>query len=132
MDLNLLLAWIVGANTVINFATTVYTLLSARATRALKAAEDLSTRLSATADAVSERFQKAESRLLRVEADIQHLPSREQAHDLQIAIERLAGRMETLDERLTGRMDTLDERIKPIAATSARIQNFLMEQAAER
>ena len=37
MDLTQILAWIVGANTVINFATTTYTLMSARATKALEA-----------------------------------------------------------------------------------------------
>lgn len=141
-----ILAWIVAANTIITFATTFYNLMSTRATKALKAIEALQANISAlsaerqkASDAAGERFQRIEGRLLRIEADMEHLPDRDQAqqaqqqaHRLELAIEKLTGRLETLDERMTGRMDTLDERIKPVVATTARLQNYLMEQGVEK
>lgn len=69
-------------------------------------------------EAIVARFQMVESRLLKIEAEMPHLPDREQTHRLEIAVERLAGRMETLDERL-----------KPVAAIGDRLQEFLLEQA---
>lgn len=94
-----------------------------------KAATD---RRQQQAEAIVARFQLSESRLQAVEADMRHMPDREQAHRLELAIEKLTGSLETLDERLTGRIEALDERLKPVAATSARIQNYLMEQAADK
>lgn len=139
MDLTQLLAWIVAANTLITFGTTVYNLMSTRATKALKAIDDLSKRIDSLADQrqrASEdaglRFQSVENRLLKIEGDIEHMPDRDQSHRLELALERLTGQMETLDSRMTGRMDTLDERLKPLAATSARLTNYLMEQGAEK
>lgn len=155
MELATIMAWIVAANTVITFATTAYNLLSARATKALEAIKSLDAKIEAQSkeldgkigdlakerktagDAIVERFQQMENRLLKIEGDLEHMPDRDQAqkaqdqaHRLELAIEKLTGRMETLDERLTGRMDTLDERIKPVAAATARIQNLLVEQGA--
>lgn len=139
MDLTQLLAWIVAANTLITFGTTVYNLMSTRATKALKAIDDLSKRIDSLADQrqrasedAGHRFQNVENRLLKIEGDIEHMPDRDQSHRLELALERLTGQMETLDSRMTGRMDTLDERLKPLAATSARLTNYLMEQGAEK
>jgi hypothetical protein len=146
MDLTQLLAWIVGANTIITFATTVYNLMSTRATRALKAIESLEAKIAKLAEdrqtageVIVTRFQLVETRLLKIEGDIEHMPDRnqaeeaqKQAHRLELAIEKLSGSLETLDQKLTGRMDTLDERLKPVVATTARLQNYLMEQGVEK
>ncbi|KQZ87211.1 hypothetical protein ASD64_07160 [Mesorhizobium sp. Root157] len=139
MDLTQLLAWIVAANTVTTFATTAYNLMSTRATKALKAIENLEDKIGKFADQrqrasedIGERFQKVENRLLKIEGEMQHMPDRDQSHRLELALEKLTGQMETLDSRMTGRMDTLDERLRPLAATSARIQNYLMEQGVEK
>ena len=128
MDLTQLLAWIVGANTIITFGTTVYNLMSTRATKALKAIETLDAKIGALSterqtagEAMVARFQMVEARLLKIEADIEHMPDRDQTHRLELAV-----------ERLTGRMETLDERLKPVAAVSDRLQEFLLEQAARK
>lgn len=71
-----------------------------------------------TADAIVARFQLAESRLLQLESDIKHLPEREQVHRIELAVEKLSGRLETLDERL-----------KPVAAVAMRLQEFELERA---
>lgn len=135
MDLTQLLAWIVAANTITTFATTAYNLMSTRATKALKAIESLEGKIASLAserqsasEEIVERFQKVETRLLKIEADMEHMPDRDHAHRIELAIEKLTGRMATLDERVTGRMDTLDERMKPISAATARLQNYLIER----
>ena len=128
MDLTQILAWIVGANTVINFATTAYTLMSARATKALEAItalgkkiESLTEERKTAGDAIVARFQTVESRLLKIEAEMEHLPDRKQFHELAMAVEKMAGRI-----------DTLTERLNPVAATTARIQNLLIEQGLDK
>lgn len=57
-------------------------------------------------------------RIQSVEAELKHLPDRETAHRLDLAL-----------AQISGRLDTLDERLNPIAATSRRLQEFLLEQA---
>lgn len=135
MDLTQMMVWIVAANTIITFGTSIYNLMSARATKALKAIEGLEAKISKIADdrqlfgeAINARFQLAESRMLRLEADMEHMPDRDQAHQAQQQVHRL----ELAIEKLTGKMETLDERLKPVAATTARLQNYLMEQGAEK
>ncbi|CAN7165875.1 hypothetical protein LJR234_000343 [Mesorhizobium amorphae] len=135
MDLSQLLAWIVAANTIINFGTTVYTLMSARATKAIEGIKALDGKISAlseerqkASDKVGERFQKVESRLLKIEADMEHMPDREQANALALAIEKLSGRVGILDERLTGRIETLSERLNPVQAMASRLQELEFER----
>jgi len=57
-------------------------------------------------------------RVQRLEDEMKHLPDRDTAHRLELTM-----------ERISGRLDALDERIRPIAQTSARLQEFLLEQA---
>lgn len=54
---------------------------------------------------LSGRLNQVESRLERLEADVEHLPTREEFHKMEIAMTRLDGRMETIDQRTsaTGR-----------------------------
>lgn len=136
MDLTQLLAWIVGANTIINFSTTIYTLMSARATKALEGIkgltqkiEDLAGERQKASEEVNARFVAMEARMVRMESDMQHLPDREQAHRLELLIQKLTGSMEALDERLTGRMDTLDEKMKPVAAVGMRLLEIELDKA---
>lgn len=57
-------------------------------------------------------------RIQALESELKHLPDRDTTHRLEISLMEIAGRLNTLDERL-----------KPIAATSGRLQEFLLEQA---
>lgn len=65
-----------------------------------------------------EKLSAHEARLTKVENEIAHLPDREVAHRLELVVEKLSGRIETLDERL-----------KPVAAIGERMQELLLEQA---
>lgn len=114
MDLQLLMPWLLAANTIISLATAVYAGLTSGAKQT---ATDL-------ADYQKEndlRVVDALRRLQALEADMRHLPDRDHAHRLELALAELAGRMATLDERL-----------KPVAAISERLQAFLLEQAKEQ
>ncbi len=131
-----LLAWIVGVNTIITFLTTIYNLASTRATKALKAIDGLSERIDKLAgdrqrasDAIGDRFQHVEGRLLKIEGDMEHLPDREQFQKIALSIEQLSGRIAVIDERLSGRIETLNERLQPVQAMANRLQELEMERA---
>ncbi len=83
-------------------------------------------------EATVARFALMDLQLAKFEEAFKHLPDRSQAHDLAMAIEKMAGQIAAMDAKFSGRMDTLDERIKPVVAATARIQNLLMEQGAEK
>lgn len=73
------------------------------------------------ADTNTRRFQHLETRVQSIESELKHMPDREATHQLQLAVERLNGRIETLDEKL-----------KPVDALGRRLQEFLVRQAAAR
>lgn len=88
-------------------------------------ATQVKTILSSGEKALDARVTKAESKLVEydrriqsMENEMKHLPDREMAHKLELAMERIAGRL-----------DTMDERLRPIASTNHRLQEFLLEQA---
>ncbi|NLS00195.1 DUF2730 family protein [Rhizobium sp. P38BS-XIX] len=74
---------------------------------------------------LNERLTKAESTLInhdrrvqKMENDLTHMPDAATTHRLEITLERMAGRL-----------DTMDERLKPISATNLRLQDYLLEQS---
>lgn len=136
MDLTQILAWAVGANTLMTFATTFYSLMSTRATKALKAIEGLETKLNEAAEerqktneAIVGRFQLMETRIQQLESDVKHLPDRDHAHKMELAVEKMSGALQSLDARLSGRMDVISEKLEPIAAIGDRWQELILEQA---
>jgi hypothetical protein len=120
-----IIAWIVAANTAITLATSLYTFLTSRASKAIAAIEKLSAaceqdreKRKIADEAVVARFSLLEQRVLKTEAAIEHLPDVQASHRLELAIATLNGRIETLDEKL-----------KPVAAIADRMQELLLEQA---
>ncbi len=78
--------------------------------------------IASKADAVDlkeqvEKLDQLENRVVAVEGDIRHLPDKDAAHRLELAMQGLNGKMETLTERM-----------KPITAMAERIQDFAMEK----
>lgn len=85
---------------------------------------------------ITERISKAEAKLIEydrriqtVEGDMRHMPDRDTAHKLELALAQISGRLDSMDAQIEGRMTAMDERLKPIAATSERLHELLMEQA---
>lgn len=80
--------------------------------------------LSAGEKKLEERLVKAETKMVEydrriqtLEAELKHLPDRDTAHRLELAI-----------EKMNGRLDTMAEALKPVATTNQRLQEFLLEQ----
>jgi predicted nucleic acid-binding Zn-ribbon protein len=67
-------------------------------------------------DQLGRRLDAAEDRITRVEGEVAHLPDKDTAHRLEMAVARLEGRLETMDERL-----------KPVAAMASRMQDAMLE-----
>lgn len=132
MDLAMVMPWVVALNTLISLGTIVYAVLTSSAKTALAEITALKEAIEADrnkarqerqsqSDTMVERFAGFDKRLQRIEVDLAHLPKNEQTHALELAV-----------ERLTGRMEILDERLKPVAAISDRLQEFLLDQAGAK
>lgn len=63
-----------------------------------------------------DKVERLEDRTSKIEGEIVHLPDKDGAHRMELAIARLEGRLETMDERL-----------KPVAAMAARMQDYVLE-----
>ncbi len=74
------------------------------------AAEDARKTAAAMAD--------MERRVLSLEGELRHLPDRNQAHNIELALEKLNGRIEVLATQL-----------EPVSAIADRWQELILEQA---
>ena len=70
--------------------------------------------------AIEDRVDKVEDRTTKIEEGFRHLPSRELVHSIELLMRDVASQVTVLAER-----------VKPIAATTDRMQEFLMEEARE-
>lgn len=68
-----------------------------------------------------EKVDKVEDRVSRLENEFRHLPDRNSVHSIQLSLSDLKGELRGLGEQL-----------KPVAAISERLQEFLLEQAKSR
>lgn len=111
-------AWYAFALSVIALFYTVYDRRGTKNEGRLKAFESaLQTKANVLELAhVTECVDALEERTTKIEAHMQHLPSKDASHRLEIAL-----------AKMEGEMSTLAERIKPIAAMSARLQEKLIE-----
>lgn len=57
-------------------------------------------------------------RIQSLEGEMKHMPDRDMAHRLELAV-----------EKMSGRLDTMAETLRPIRATSERMSELLVEQA---
>lgn len=68
-----------------------------------------------------EKIEALEDRVFRIESDIKHLPDKDTAHRMELAIGRLEGRLESMDEKL-----------KPVSKMADRMQEYLLEEARSK
>ena len=68
-------------------------------------------------------------RIQSIEGDMKHLPNRDTAHQLALAMAEISGRLNSMEAQIEGRLNAMDERLKPISSTTLRLQEFLLENA---
>jgi hypothetical protein len=68
-------------------------------------------------DQMGKRLDGVDTRVTRIESELEHLPDKDTAHRMEMAIARLEGRLEVMDERL-----------KPVAAMASRMQDAMIEE----
>ncbi|MEN5278713.1 DUF2730 family protein [Brucella sp. TWI432] len=100
MDLAPLVPWLSLIALLISVGTSITTLLTSGAKRNASTLID------------------HERRLLAIENDMKHLPDRDAQHRMELALTEMSGRFVALEEKL-----------KPIALTSERLHELLLEQA---
>jgi len=64
------------------------------------------------------KAERLDERVSVIEGEMQHLPNRDMVHKMDLSLSQLQGEVKVLVER-----------IKPIAATSARLEEWLQERA---
>lgn len=74
--------------------------------------------LTARMDQSEKKLVEHDRRIQAVESEMKHLPDRDMAHRLELAV-----------EKMSGRLDTMAETLKPIRATTERMNELLVEQA---
>ena len=73
--------------------------------------------LTARVEKTEAKLIEHDRRIQKTESEIEHLPDRDMAHRLELAV-----------EKMSGRLDTMAETLKPIRATTERMNELLMEQ----
>lgn len=116
MELSSLLPWV---SPTIALAALAYTVLSNRSRAAKGEFDKLSERVGLKDESLLAKIDVLEDRVSKVEGELRHLPDKDTAHRLEMAVARLEGRLETMDERL-----------KPVAAMASRMQEHLLEGAS--
>jgi hypothetical protein len=61
-------------------------------------------------------FDRIDDRVSKLEFEVKHLPDKDTAHRLEMAVSRLEGQLHVMDERL-----------KPVAAMASRMQEVMLE-----
>ena len=107
----------------ISLVSVLYAIGSARGKAASERVSTVETKVEekASTDAVTRLAGKVDSledRCSRLEGEMRHLPSREQTHELALALKEMKGELGVLTEKL-----------KPISHTTERLQEFLIDEA---
>lgn len=78
------------------------------------------TALKAENEAHERKLIEHDRRIQSIESDMKHLPDRESQHRLELAL-----------EKVNGRLDTLNETLKPIKANGEAMNELLLERAKQ-
>jgi uncharacterized protein Yka (UPF0111/DUF47 family) len=119
-----ILPWVVGANALLAFGQTAHMLLSTSATKAIKEIESLIKRLDKDAEdrkrdeqAIVARLNGVEQRVLEIDSELRHLPSKDTVHKIEISLEQ----MKTELAKVASSADQS-------ARTAARVETYLLER----
>ncbi|MDG3580401.1 DUF2730 family protein [Rhizobium sp. YJ-22] len=118
MDLAIIMPWITAALSIIAFLTAIKNLLGSPAKENADKIAKVEQRHDERAAKVESKLIEHDRRIQSVENEMKHLPDREMAHRLELAV-----------EKMNGRLDTMTETLKPIRETTDRMNELLLEQA---
>lgn len=90
--------WVAALSTIISFATVIWTIFSGPARRNASRLDALATRLDAH-----------EMRLSGIDQTLRTIPGKQDLHDLEVAMTRLQGEMQTMSQIMT-RLESLVSR----------------------
>ena len=107
MDPAQLNPWIVLLVGIFGVGGTIWNIVSKPGSKAQEAVSKL-----------AEKVDAVEGRVAMIESEIHHLPDRSAVHSMELAFRDLKGEVAVLVAR-----------VEPMAATTARVQEFLHEQA---
>jgi hypothetical protein len=102
-------------------AGTIWALFTSSAKTAHHRIDQMNRDRTTTADAIVARFQAVEGKVIKLQADFEHMPDRSQVHNIELALEKLNGEFRVLSERL-----------EPVAAIAHRIQELEFEKASRK
>lgn len=110
--------WLAAINGLISVGTFLFVWLTRSGKEANEKVAALELKLAAAIKERDTKIDLVEDRISRVEGELKGVPDRDSVHKMQI--EMVAMR---------GSIDVLTERLKPLAAISDRLQQFLIEQS---
>ncbi|WP_273792392.1 DUF2730 domain-containing protein [Brucella anthropi] len=113
MDLNLqlLMPWLAAIIAIANAGTSFYRWMNKPADRNAEILAEVNARQLAF-----------DRRLQAIEDELKHRPDVESIHKIELLLERMTGRLDSID----GRFDTFDEKLKPIKAATERMNEVLL------
>ena len=102
----------------ISLGALLYSIVLNKSRASIEALTKLAEKIAEFGEKVDVRFQALESRVSRLETEMQHLPDHGTVTEMKLAMVRLEGKVEALVER-----------IDPVKAAIERMQEFLEKQA---
>lgn len=109
MDLAPIVPWISAVISIITLGTLLKNMLSSGEKQ-----------LAASLDKAVDKLIEHDRRIQAVESELKHMPDRDTTHRLEIAL-----------EKMSGRLDTMVETLKPIRETTRRMDELMLDQAKE-
>ena len=121
MDPSVLNPWVVLVVGILGLGSTIWNLVSKPGAKAQADVAELSRKVEDFNRTLTGKVDAVEERIAVIESEMGHLPNREMVHAMELAFRDLKGEVAVLVAR-----------VGPIAQTSERLQQFLLEQARSR
>ncbi|MFQ6186437.1 hypothetical protein ACLMJV_31675 [Sinorhizobium meliloti] len=119
MEMETAKSWLSFASLIISVGSTIWMFMSSASKRTATDVSDFKKQDAVEKKALRDFLQALTTRTQSLESDIKHLPDSRSVMELQLAIEKLAGRLGRIEENQLG-----------MSRTVLQVQEFLMKGAA--
>lgn len=119
MEMETAKSWLSFASLIISVGSTIWMFMSSASKRTATDLSDFKKQDAVEKKALRDSLQALTTRTQSLESDIKHLPDSRSVMELQLAIEKLAGRLGRIEENQLG-----------MSRTVLQVQEFLMKGAA--